>query len=168
MYTIPQISQIMTAHRGFDDPFPPSVYLPLLFPPPFLPFHLRLKIQRYDNLGAQIVGKISCRKSSTCSSLALLLTRDSRSNQAVPFFCPELSSKKKGKEKRRDNSVVYEKKQNCPYLRTMNRNKWQDTFQRRKTARAPWSKDRFRLRAEAEMGRRGRNYARHYLLFFAG
>lgn len=86
----------MTAHRGFDDPFPPVHPLPSL---PSSRFHLRLKIQRHDSsrnwahkLSVNILQKIV---HVLVARLLLTWARDSapRPNQAVRFFCPELSSK---------------------------------------------------------------------------
>lgn len=100
----------MTAHRGFDDPFPPVHPLPSL---PSSRFHLRLKIQRHDSsrnwahkLSVNILQKIV---HVLVARLLLTWARDSapRPNQAVRFFCPELSSKSGSWGE--DNSMAYKK-----------------------------------------------------------
>lgn len=155
----------MTAHRGFDDPFPPVHPLPSL---PSSRFHLRLKIQRHDSsrnwahkLSVNILQKIV---HVLVARLLLTWARDSapRPNQAVRFFCPELSSKSGSWGE--DNSMAYKKSEiariYARWLETSDKTRFNG--EKRADQRIGFDYEQRWSRWE---GGRKRNYARYYSLF---
>lgn len=155
----------MTAHRGFDDPFPPVHPLPSL---PSSRFHLRLKIQRHDSsrnwahkLSVNILQKIV---HVLVARLLLTWARDSapRPNQAVRFFCPELSSKSGSWGE--DNSMAYKKSEiariYARWLETSDKTRFNGADPVIKGSVSITNRDD----RDGERGRK-RNYARYYPLF---